>query len=197
MVSSGNRGREVVCEGEGGGDGQQAGRSSPPGTPGSGEGCLGCSELLAKLGLCLSLQPGAGGFHEGHTQEMNSRALTWRLGPDPCVNLGPEKATSCVKRWTREWLLPHRADQRVCRLLSLSFKGNCLLSPSAPPARECGRVLVNWLRIDPGNGGTISGEETGCLNNCLPACFLQTIRMREINHVLYSTQVYSLTNTLI
>lgn len=51
-------------------------------------------QLVAKLGLCLSLQPGAGGFHEGHTQEMNSRALTWRLGPDPCVKLGPEKATS-------------------------------------------------------------------------------------------------------
>lgn len=51
-------------------------------------------QLVAKLGLCLSRQPGAGGFHEGHTQEMNSRALTWRLGPDPCVKLRPEKATS-------------------------------------------------------------------------------------------------------
>lgn len=25
-------------------------------------------QLMAKLGLCLSLQPGAGGFHEGHTR---------------------------------------------------------------------------------------------------------------------------------
>lgn len=32
-------------------------------------------------------------------------------------------------------------------------------------------LLVNWLRIDLGNGGRISGKETGCLSNLafLPA----------------------------
>lgn len=64
------RGEKVVWGRRGMEMEQQAGRSSPPGTPDSGEGCPGCSEhgqplglrLLAKLGLCLSLQPGAGGF---------------------------------------------------------------------------------------------------------------------------------------
>lgn len=111
LVSSGNRGGERWCVREKGMEmGSKLGGPARQGLQTVVKGVWAAQsngqplglQLLAKLGLCLSLQPGAGGFHEGHTQEMNSRALTWRLGPDPCVNLGPEKATSCVKRWTRK-----------------------------------------------------------------------------------------------